>query len=215
MLTNPRLWAATSVAAASFLALAALYLMVVGTPSGQIVDHELMLRFSGAFGIDLPTAGWFDEMQMPLLMAGFGLVAVLLLVARSARIATEAVAIVLLTLGAAYVLKALLDRPSFGVGPLLNSFPSNTVAVFSALAVIAFITPPSALRSIVLTYSVTVGAIASLAVVALQWHRPGDVAGAWLIAVCAAGVVRAYSTAWNAETILRRPVRGQTAPHRG
>lgn len=215
MLMNPRLWAAASVAAGSFLALAALYLVLVGTATGQYVDHEVMLRVSAAFGVGFPTSGWFGDMQMPLLLVGFATTAVLVAASRSVRTAVEAAAVLLLTLGGAYVLKALLERPSFGVGPMINSFPSNTVAVFAALAAVAFITAPSALRSIVLSYALGVGAVASVTVIALQWHRPGDVLGAWLVAACAAGAVRAYGAAWSAETILRRPVGGRTAAHRG
>ncbi|CAM3953467.1 hypothetical protein GCM10009551_105140 [Nocardiopsis tropica] len=215
MLLNPRLWAAASVAAASFLGLAALYLVVVGTQSGQYIDNQLMVRISAVFGVQIPTSGWFGDAQMPLLMIGFAAVAILLAANRSLRTVVEAGAIVCLTLGGAYVLKALLDRPSFGVGPALNSFPSNTVAVFAALTAVAVICAPSALRTLVLLYAFGVGAVASFAVVALQWHRPGDVLGAWLVAACAAGAVRTYSAAWSAETILRRPVGGQTAAHRG
>ena len=109
---------------------------------------------------------------------------------------------------------ALLN--SFGIGPELNSFPSNTVAVVAALAVILVGSAARRYRTAALVLAVAAGSVVSVLVVAQQWHRPGDVLGAWLVAVGAAAVVRVGQAAWAWTSDVEGSLTGgQTAAHRG
>ena len=136
MFATTRPWTAATTAVVAALAFAGLYLAVVGTTSGQVIDHELMRTISAAFGVENPVEGALGRYQLPMIAAGGLLVAAVVASRRSKTVAVSAALVLGSTVAGAYLLKALLERPSFGIGPELNSFPSNTVAVVAALAVI-------------------------------------------------------------------------------
>lgn len=216
MFAHTRPWTAATTAVVTALALAGLYLAVVCTASGQATDHWAMQTISAAFGVENPVEGALGRYQLPMLAAGGLLVAAVVASRRSKTVAVSAALVLTTTVTAAYVLKALLDRPSLGVGPALNSFPSNTVAVVAALAVILVGSAARRYRHVAILLAGGVGAVVSLLVVAQQWHRPGDVLGAWLVAVAAAAVVRVGQAAWAWTSDVEGSLtRGQAAAHRG
>ncbi len=216
MFATTRPWTAATTAVVSALAFAGLYLAVVGTSTGQLVDHELMRMISAAFGVENPVEGALGRYQLPMLAAGGLIVAAVVASRRSKTVAVSAALVLGSTVAGAYVLKALLERPSFGIGPELNSFPSNTVAVVAALAVILVGSAARRYRALALLVAVAAGNVVSVLVVAQQWHRPGDVLGAWLVAVGAAAVVRVGRAAWAWTSDVEGSLTGgQTAAHRG
>jgi hypothetical protein len=84
------------------------------------------------------------------------------------------------------VLKGTLARPDLlGLGPFNGppSFPSGHVTVAMSLAMALTLVSPPALRPAAAVagalYAVGIG----VAVIGLDWHRPSDVAGAYLICV--------------------------------
>ena len=203
-------------AGAAALALGGLYLAAVGNSTGQLVDHELMRMISAAFGVENPVEGALGRYQLPMLAVGGLVVAAVVASRRSKTVAVSAALVLASTVAGAYLLKALLDRPSFGIGPELNSFPSNTVAVVAALAVILVGSAARRYRTAALVLAVAAGSVVSVLVVAQQWHRPGDVLGAWLVAVGAAAVVRVGQAAWAWTSDVEGSLTGgQTAAHRG
>ncbi|TWS21497.1 hypothetical protein FK529_02595 [Tsukamurella asaccharolytica] len=216
MFASTRPWTAATTAVVAVLALGGLYLAVVGTPAGQHVDHELMRLVSAAFGVENPVEGALGRYQLPMLAAAGLLVAAVVASRRSTTIAVSAALVLVATVTAAFVFKALLERPSFGIGPELNSFPSNTVAVVAALAVILVGSAARRYRGVALVVAVAAGTAVSVLVVAQQWHRPGDVLGAWLVAVGTAAVVRVGQAAWAWTSDVEGSLTGgQAAAHRG
>lgn len=161
------------------------YLVSVGTRWGQRVDEAAMVSVSGVFGVDGPTAGVLAGVQIPVL----GLTAAVLVGVcahqRSWQVAVRAMVIVVGGMGAAMTLKEGLVRPSWGIGALANSFPSNTVAGFAALGVALILSVPAARRLWIAAPTLVIAALVSLDVVTLQWHRPSDVLGAWLLVAAA------------------------------
>lgn len=81
-------------------------------------------------------------------------------------------------------LKHLLDRPVLVAGePWGNSFPSGHTTVAFAVGVAATLVAPAHLRRLVATGAALYGAAVGIAVVAAGWHRPSDVAGAFLVVI--------------------------------
>ncbi|WP_248490098.1 phosphatase PAP2 family protein [Tsukamurella sp. PLM1] len=216
MFATTRPWTAATTAVVTALAFAGLYLAVVHTQAGQLVDHELMRMISSAFGVTSPVEGALGRYQLPMLAAGGLLVAGVVASRRAKTVAVSAVLVLSTTVVGAYVLKALLERRSFGIGPELNSFPSNTVAVVAALAVILVGSAARRYRTAAFLVAAATGSVVSVLVVAQQWHRPGDVLGAWLVAVGAAAVVRVGQAAWAWTSDVEGSLTGgQAAAHRG
>ncbi len=170
----------------------AAYLVGVGTYVGQRADQTVMTVVSGAFGVRAPTSGILGEVQVPAVVAlGAALVIACLRRPMRRRFA-HALVVVLGSIGGAIVLKYGLARPGFGVGPISNSFPSNTVAVFAGLALaLAAAVPRTARRWTAAGGTVVVAAV-STGVIALQWHRPSDVVGGLLVAGAAAAAAHAW-----------------------
>lgn len=216
MFATTRPWTAATTAVVAALALAGLYLAVVATPEGQAVDHELMRMISAAFGVTRPVEGALGRHQLPMLAVGGLLAAAVVASRRSKAVAVSAALVLSTTVAGAYVFKALLERPSFGIGPELNSFPSNTVAVVAALALILVGSAARRYRAAAVLVAAAAGSVVSVLVVAQQWHRPGDVLGAWLVAVGAAAVVRVGLAAWAWTSDVEGSLTGgQAAAHRG
>ncbi|WP_132993776.1 phosphatase PAP2 family protein [Gordonia zhaorongruii] len=178
--------------------LVAAYLLFVTSYNGQFMDNETMTTLGSHLGSDVPTSGWLGQHQIAVLAGGGLLIATICALRRSPRLAVHAVVLIGGAVVAALLLKAGLDRPSFGIGTLTNSFPSNTVAAFVALALALSAVSPSAVRTAVTVVAVAGAGAVSAWVVLLQWHRPSDVIGGWLIAVAAAFIAESLAPARNA-----------------
>lgn len=166
--------------------LAGLFVVFVQSYPGQASDEQAMQSWAARFGSDVPTSGWLGDHQIAVL-AGIGVVlAAVCAGRRSARLAAHSAVLVLGSVVAAIVLKYGLERPELGVGSANNSFPSNTVAAFGAAAFALIAVSPDRLRRIVSVCALVGAAGVSVAVVGLQWHRPSDVIGGWLVATAAA-----------------------------
>ncbi|GAA4660283.1 phosphatase PAP2 family protein [Gordonia humi] len=165
---------------------------------GQASDEQTMQFWATLLGHDVPTTGWLGHNQLAVL-AGIGVVlAAICICRRSARLAAHATVLVLGAVIVAVLLKSGLERPSLGVGAVTNSFPSNTVAAFGAAAFALISISPKRIRRAVAAVSLIGSLTVSVSVVGLQWHRPSDVIGGWLVAVAAA---------FAAECVV--PVRGR------
>ncbi|GAA4389452.1 hypothetical protein GCM10023147_16210 [Tsukamurella soli] len=185
---------ALAAAAASIVLLGsaiAVYLVGVDTYPGQVADQTVMTLVSGAFGVSEPTHGLLGEWQGPGMVVAGAALLITCLARPSRRRLTEAAVTVLASVAGAVLLKYGLGRPGYDVGPLVNSFPSNTVAVFAGLGFALVAAVPRAARGWAAAVTAVVVAVVSMGVVALQWHRPSDVLGALLIAGAAAAGARA------------------------
>ncbi|QRY63655.1 phosphatase PAP2 family protein [Gordonia sp. PDNC005] len=167
------------------LAVASFAMFVTSYP-GQAADDAAMKAWAARWGNEVPTTGWLGTHQLILLVVIGVVIGAACAWRRSTRLAAHAAAVILGAVLTAVFVKHGLDRPSFGVGTANNSFPSNTVAAFVAAGIALVVVLPNRFRTVA-AVGATVGSVAvSAAVVALQWHRPSDVIGGWLIAIAAA-----------------------------
>ncbi|MFI9509840.1 hypothetical protein [Nocardia sp. NPDC052566] len=154
----------------------------VSTYRGQLIDDGSMRLVSSWFGNDVPNRGILAEIQTPVLAVASAMLVLVLWWRRSLRHAGYAGLVVIGTIASAVLLKSALVRPSLGVGAGINSFPSNTAAAFAAIGCAFVVAVPRAARWWTGVAAMFGVGCVSVAVVALQWHRPSDVLGALLLA---------------------------------
>lgn len=181
------------VAVVAGLGLLATYVVAVRTDAGQLVDTQVMEHLVAA----LERPAWaVDTLHLvgPLsVLLGLAALVGIAMLTRGADAAWTVVITVVVTVGAAAVLKEVLDRPALpDVAP--NSLPSGHVAAVAGLAVAAYLIAGRMLRPLVLLLGVAAVAVTGLATVALGWHRPSDIVASALVAITVGAVVRATVT---------------------
>lgn len=177
-----------------------LYLLGVGTPTGQQLDEAAMRWTAVAITEDgwaESLLGWVSAGSVLLVGASLAIVTALTRGLSTAALGALSAAVVLL---GAQVLKLTLTRPDFTVQALANSFPSGHVAAVTGLAVALLLaTPAGRWRRAALLGVTPAVALTGLATVALEWHRPSDVLGSVLL-----GVVVGVTAARRNRKLLRR-----------
>lgn len=177
-----------AVALKATVAIAAIYGFAVVMPWGQAIDTEIMITTARVLGEPAWAQTVLDLVaRSTVLVAAAALAGSALLRGRPVQAAC-AFGVATVTPAAASVLKAWLDRPSYGVGDMLNSLPSGHVAAVAGLAAAAwFVTEPAWRASCAVAGAGAVTAT-GLATITLQWHRPSDVAAAIALAIAVAAV---------------------------
>jgi membrane-associated phospholipid phosphatase len=187
---SPAAGALLALAGAAALGVAAVYLLAVRTAEGRRLDDAAKGDLSeGSRAFD-ETSDLLDTISFSsLALLGAAIMGVALLRGRP-RLALGAGAILIGANVTTQLLKAVLDRPG-PFGPENGSYPSGHVTVAMSLAMALVLVSPPALRVaatlIGTAYAVGIG----VAVIAIDWHRPSDVIGAYLVAVAWAAVVAA------------------------
>ena len=183
-----------ALAAACAVLTVILYVLAVRTSEGQRLDDDAL----GSLSPESPTAvaeatsDLLDTISVAsLFLLGVGIMAIALL-RRRPLVAVGAGVIVLGANLTTQALKRALGRPDLLTSPLPDaSFPSGHVTVAMSLAMALVLVAPPALRWVAAAagsaYAIGVG----VAVVLLDWHRPSDVLGAYLITVAWTALVAA------------------------
>jgi membrane-associated phospholipid phosphatase len=206
---QPGGWAARAVGglllgAAGTVVVAASWLLLVADDHGRRIDHALMLavedRFSAVQGRLLDVLGLVNVASVGLVLL---VLAAIALARRRPGAAVAGVVLVLTTQVLTQGLKSALPRE----GSAENSLPSGHVTVITALVVAALLALPPALRWVAGLLGTVLVAGASVAVMAVGWHRPGDV-------IAAFGVVAAVGGALLLVDGVRRAVVGERARSR-
>lgn len=204
---QPGGWAARVVvglllAVAGTVVVAASWLLLVVDDRGRRLDHALMLavedRFSSVQGGLLGLLNLVSVVSVGLVLV---VLAGIALARRRPGAAVAGIALVLGTQVLTQGLKAVLPRE----GSAENSLPSGHVTVITALVVAAILTLPVALRWLVGVAGMLLVVGASVSVMAVGWHRPGDVLAAF-------GVVAAVGGALLLVDGVRRAVVGGPGP---
>ena len=164
---------------------AATYALLVRTHHGQRLDQ-------GAFdGRGLATPGAHDAAQQLLTTISVGTLALATAALMAQALLRRRIGLALVAgavIGGAVVttelLKRLLPRPDLVIDGRLweNSFPSGHATVAFAVGLAATLVAPRRLRRLVAAVAAVYAAAVGIAVLAAGWHRPSDVAGAYLVA---------------------------------
>ena len=176
-------------AAFAFLAVFAVYFLVVRTHWGQELDEH---AFMGRDVISNVRALQADEFLRvvsigSLILATIFIAGVGIFRGRP-HLALTAAGMVLVASLTTEVLKFfILERPDLvptSIGD--NSYPSGHTTIGMSIAMAALLVVPGRLRMVTAVGAGAVGAAFGVAVVAAGWHRPSDAVGAYLICLAAA-----------------------------
>jgi membrane-associated phospholipid phosphatase len=182
------------IAMSAACALVVIYLVAVQTRLGQVLDTRAMeLTARGLSG-----AHWTQTL-LTLISPATVPTAILVLGALvwTAKGATAAAAATVTAVGTVLVaaaLKGLLARPTF-LDTAANSLPSGHVAAVAGLAAAAALVTSPASRLVVAVTGLGAVALTGVATLALEWHRPSDVAAAALLATGVAATTHVWVTA--------------------
>lgn len=188
---RPGGWAARVVGgvllgAAGTLVVIASWVLLVADGHGRRIDHALMLavedRFAAVRGRLLDVLGLVNVASVGLVLL---VLAGIALLRRRPGAAVAGVVLVLATQALTQGLKSALPRE----GSAENSLPSGHVTVITALVVAALLALPAALRWVAGLVGLALVAGASVAVMAVGWHRPGDVVAAFGVVAAVGGVL--------------------------
>ncbi len=190
-------------AAAGAVVTAASWLLLVADAQGRRLDHALMLavedRFSSVQGELLHLLRLVDVASVGLVLL---VIAGIALLRRRPGAAAAGVVLVLATQALTQVLKSVLPRE----GPAENSLPSGHVTVITSLVVAALLALPVVLRWVAGLVGAVLVAGASVAVMAVGWHRPSDVIAAFGVVAAVAGALLLV------DGVRRALVRSRPAP---
>lgn len=184
-----------ALAAGAGLATVLLHAVAVGTARGQRLDDagRRLLPAGDLSPADAATQRLLDTVSVSsLALLGVAIMLVAVLRDRPWLAAGAGTAV----LGAnltTQAIKAGVDRPDLvdGTGTIPGAFPSGHVTVAASLALALVLVAPPALRW---TAALAGGAYAAgigVAVLALGWHRPSEVIGAYLVATAWTALVAA------------------------
>lgn len=205
--STPAATALAGLAAAAAAGVAAVYLLLVRTTEGRRLDDAAEGELREGSRAYEETSDLLDTISISSLALIGGAIMAVALLRRRPRLALGAGIVVLGANVTTQFLKATLERPG-PAGPEAGSFPSGHVTVAMSLAMALVLVVPPSLRlaaSLAGTaYAVGVGA----AVIALDWHRPSDVVGAYLVSVGWAALVGAALAAAPGAGELRGRSRG-------
>lgn len=172
-----------------------LQVLAVRTAEGQRLDDAARgnLSTGSPTAVVDATSGLLDTISAAsLALLGAGIMAIALLRGRP-LVAVGAGVVVLGANLTTQVLKRELGRPDLLPGslPTPGTFPSGHVTVAMSLAMALVLVAPPALRWLAAAagsaYAIGVG----VAVILLDWHRPSDVLGAYLVTVAWTALVAA------------------------
>ena len=206
--STPVAAALAGLAAVAALGVALVYLVAVRTARGRDLDDAAEGNLSEGSPAFDETSDLLDTISVSsLALLGLAIMAVALLRGRP-RLALGAGAAVLGANVTTQYLKSALDRPG-PFGPEPGSYPSGHVTVAMSLAMALVLVAPPALRIAATLLGTAYAVGVGVAVIALDWHRPSDVIGAYLVCVAWAALVAAVLAAAPGAGELRP--RGRTS----
>ncbi len=174
-------------AALCALAAAALFALAVHTSEGQRIDDlarggEALTAFPRAHAA---TERLIDTISVSSLLLFGGAIMAFALVRGRPWLAAGAGVVVAGANLTTQAMKAHFDRPDLaGGGPAMaGAWPSGHVTVAMSLAMALVLVAPAGLRWTAALTGCAYATAVGLAVIALDWHRPSEVVGAYLVAV--------------------------------
>lgn len=153
--------------------------LAVHTAQGRHWDEAIFQRVGGTGIPHVRGAGLhaLQAIDVGSVAVAALLVAALALLRGNVRRAGVAVALVVLSVGSAELLKLGLPTPAGRAG----MFPSGHVAIASSLGLALVLAAPDVLRPLAALGGAAYAAGIALAVVVLGWHQPSDAVGSFFI----------------------------------
>jgi membrane-associated phospholipid phosphatase len=169
------------IAALSALGVAALYLVFVANPLGQLIDTDAMHAvMSHASALRAPAARVLDTITLRTVLIGTVAAAIVALLRRRPATAAAALAVVGAANLTTQLLKVSLSRP-WALNGDTNSLPSGHVTAAASVVAAALLVTAPRWRWMTAAIGATWLAAVSAGVVVAGWHRPSDVAAALLV----------------------------------
>lgn len=164
-------------------------LPVLWTRLGQRADQRAMWSVGVPDATKVLLQGWLSLVGVEVI--GVVLVLAVALAAARRRFgqAVAAVGVVVGANVATQVVKAVLPRPSYGIGADVgNTLPSGHVTVVTSLVLAAVLVVPRAWRYATSFLAAGAATLTGAAVLIERWHRPSDVVAAYAVCAVLAGV---------------------------
>ncbi len=175
----------------SLLLSAVITALALRTAKGQAIDSLAMeavrVRLQSLFVV----SRWLSNTPTEVVLAVFA-VGVLGLTFLQKRLAVGVRALVFFALAnvSAQILKAFFERPNLGIGyALANSLPSGHVTALASALIVLLVVTSGGAQGVIAVAGVFLTSLVGVSVVALGWHRPGDVLVALLLVIVWAMVV--------------------------
>jgi membrane-associated phospholipid phosphatase len=181
------------------------YLAFVRTVGGQRLDQGAFEGRALANGRAREAADQLlTTISVTTLALAIGVLVVQAFVRRRVALSIVAAVVIVGAVLTTEVLKHhLLERPDLLLRSIYhNSFPSGHATVAFAVGIAATLVVPPALRRWVAGLAVLYGAAIGVAVVAVGWHRPSDVVGAYLIVIAWAAAAVAVAATIDDDAFL-------------
>lgn len=180
---------------ACVLGAVAVYLIAVHTAAGQRIDTHLrggILREENPVAYSA-TSDLLDTISVWSLALMGAAVMGIALARRRPHLAVGVGVLVLAANVTTQLMKRFLPRPDLvpEVWPEPGSYPSGHVTVAMSLAMALILVVPGTLRMMAAVIGSVYALGVGVAVIALDWHRPSDVVGAYLVVTAWTGVVAA------------------------
>lgn len=165
---------------------AAAFVVLIRTEYGQRLDQGAFEgRGLAAPGARDAAADLLTTISVGALVLAIALLAGQALLRRRLVLALVAAAVIGGAILTTEALKhVLLQRPDLiGRAPFANTFPSGHATIAFGVGVAATLVVPPRLRRPTAFLAVAYGVAVGIALLAAGWHRPSDIAGAFLVAV--------------------------------
>lgn len=169
--------------------LAAATVLVVWTKPGQRADERS--RWSVAVPPEMrETIGtWLNTVSVGSIVATLVVVLAIGVIRRRLPLALAAVVLVAGANVTTQILKGVIPRPSYGVGPLGNSLPSGHTTAWTTLGLALLLVAPRPLRPVLVLVASAVATFTGASTVLERWHRPSDVIAAFGVCAIWSGVL--------------------------
>lgn len=191
------------------LALVATIVLVVWTRLGQRADERSRWSIAVPEPLGTLVVNWLDTVSVSFVIVGLAVAVVLALARRRLGAGVAAAVLVAGANVTTQVLKEVVPRPEYGVGPAMNSLPSGHTTVMTSLALALVVVAPRALRPLLVVVTSAAATFTGAATILERWHRPSDVIAAFGVCAIWAGVALVVLAA---QSVRRRARTREPAP---
>ncbi len=174
------------------LAVAGLTSLVVWTHLGQRADERSRWSVAVPFEVRDLLVAWLDTVSVVSIALALLVIAGVALLRRRPVAALGALILVAGANVTTQVLKELIPRPAYGVGPAMNSLPSGHTTVMTSLVLALLLVVPRGLRPLLVCLTSAVATFTGAATILERWHRPSDVIAAFGVCAVWAGLVLGF-----------------------